>query len=119
MPWGRPRWTIAALVGQATIYEHLAQAIVAVRLPGTLSFADRIREAIEPQVAPVECLAVVRYVLAVRVARGGALRTPEAETALQRLQVYEATRIASCVTDQRSRDSSFQAFALSDLAPLH
>jgi hypothetical protein len=118
MPWGRPRWRIAALLEQGQIYEQLVHAIVSVRLSGPPGFGERIRQVMESQLAPVQCLAVVRYLVAVRAARGGALDTPQAQTALRRLAAYDATRIASCATDQQSRDSSFPPFALGDLAPL-
>jgi hypothetical protein len=126
----RPTWTIAAYVRQGRIYEVLAHSIVAAQhpLPDDLTrqvhsaseevrteiqtqFDDRIRQAMEPQIAPVECLAVVRYALAARAARAGSLDTEFTQIAIDRLQAYGDERIAQCITEQQHRDASFQAYA--------
>ena len=128
-PYGRPVWTIAAYVSQGRVYEVLAHAIVAavhplprdlahqiahasedVRADIQTQFDDRIRQAMEPQIAPVECLAVVRYALAARAARAGTLDTDATRAAIDRLQAYGDDRIASCISDQRTRDPSFAAY---------
>lgn len=125
----RPTWTIAAYVRQGRIYEVLAHSIVAAQhpLPDDLSrqvhsaseevrteiqtqFDDRIRQAMEPQIAPVECLAVVRYALAARAARAGSLDTEFTQIAIDRLQAYGDERIAQCIAEQQARDASFQAY---------
>ncbi len=129
MAYNRPTWTVAALVRQGRIYEVLAHAIVAaqhplpadiqrqishasedVRLELQTQFDDRIRQAMEPQIAPVECLAVVRYALAARAARAGSLDTEFTRQAIDRLQAYGDDRIAQCIQDQRTHDSTFAAY---------
>jgi hypothetical protein len=64
----------------------------------------------EPQIAPVECLAVVRYALAARAAHASTLDTPATRQAIDRLQAYGDDRIAQCITEQQARDSTFQAY---------
>lgn len=129
MAYTRPTWTVAALVRQGRIYEVLAHAIVAAQhpLPTDLQrqishasedvrteiqtqFDDRIRQAMESQIAPVECLAVVRYALAARAARAGSLDTEFTRQAIDRLQAYGDDRIAQCITEQRAHDSTFAAY---------
>lgn len=126
----RPTWTIAAYVRQGRIYEVLAHAIVAaqhplptdlqrqishasedVRLEIQTQFDDRIRQAMEPQIAPVECLAVIRYALAARAARAGSLDTEYTRQAIDRLQAYGDDRIAQCIEQARATDASFQAYS--------
>ncbi len=129
LAYNRPTWTVAALVRQGRIYEVLAHAIVAAQhpLPEDLQrqfsraspdvqaelqtqFDDRIRQAMEPQIAPVECLAVIRYALAARAARVGSLDTEFTRQAIDRLQAYGDDRIAQCIDDQRTHDSTFAAY---------
>lgn len=129
MAYNRPTWTVAALVSQGRVYEVLAHAIVAaqhplpedlqrqiahasedVRLEIQTQFDDRIRQAMEPQIAPVECLAVVRYALAARAARLGSLDTPATRQAIDRLQAYGDDRIAQCIQEQQTRDAAFAAY---------
>ena len=129
LTYTRPTWTIAALVAQGRVYEVLAHAIVAAQhpLPADLQhqiqhasedvrteiqtqFDDRIRQAMEPQIAPVECLAVVRYALAARAARASTLDTPATRQAIDRLQAYGDDRIGECIAAQQAQDSTFAAY---------
>jgi hypothetical protein len=109
---GSPTWTVAALVRQAAAYETLVRAITVGSadvgaLVGTPGAGARIRAATAPQLEPIRCLAVVRYVLAARAAHAGTLVTPEAIAASQRLADYGHDFAERCVEDQRTRDTSF------------
>jgi tetratricopeptide (TPR) repeat protein len=125
----RPAWAIAAYVRQGRIYEVLAHAIVSAQhpLPEDLQrqiarasedvrteiqtqFDDRIRQALEQEIAPVECLAVVRYALAARAARAGSLDTEFTRQAIERLQAYGDERIGQCIAEQQTRDATFASY---------
>ena len=110
MAWRRAPWTLRALVAQAGIYERLARAVVA-----ALRTEAQFRDVLEPQIAPVECLAVVRYVLAVRAARAASIRIPEVTQAVDQLHRYRSDRIARCIDDQRTRDSTFSRYQPGEL----
>ncbi|MFO0680598.1 MAG: tetratricopeptide repeat protein [Sandaracinus sp.] len=129
LTYNRPTWTVAALVRQGRVYEVLAHAIVAAQhpLPEDLQhqfsraspdvqaelqtqFDDRIRQAMEPQIAPVECFAVVRYALAARAARAGSLDTEFTRQAIDRLQAYGDDRIAQCIEQGRAQDQTLGAY---------
>jgi TolA-binding protein len=129
LAYRRPVWSIAAYVAQGRVYEVLAHAIVAAQhpLPRDLAhqiahasedvradiqtqFDDRIRQAMEGQIAPVECLAVVRYALAARAARVGSLDTDATRAAIDRLQAYGDDRIAQCISDARTHDATLAEY---------
>jgi hypothetical protein len=117
-----PRWALLAYVAQASRYEALAAEVVAAadelargrRLPpGAL--ADRFAT----DIAPVQCLAVVRYVLVVRAARAGAMfADPSARFALERLHVYGSQAIADCARDETHRDPTFRMWTPDELIAL-
>jgi len=108
--WTRASWTIQALIGQACVYERLAAAIRGASLVSG-------NDAFDVQIAPIECLAVARYVLAVRGARAGGIRLPAVTTAIAQLGRYSTDRLSRCVADQQRRDSSFAPFSPLDLEP--
>ena len=118
---GSPTWTLAALVREGQIYARLAWAIrdQAHQFPQyPPQFGQRIVTAMEPQIAPLDCLAIVRYILAVRAARAAGMRTEYTTLALDALAGYELTRVTTCAADQHARDSTFAPFTPGDLRPL-
>lgn len=115
---GSPEWTIAAYARQADIYERLAHAIA------TATANPRFRDVIEPQVAPIQCLATIRRVLAVRTTRAaiaGPIHVPVqqrvAQRALDALILVPIPELQRCIAQQRRIDSSFAPFGLYDLRP--
>lgn len=114
---GSPRWTTASYVRQAQIYEALASCMVdAMTGPRVPRFAPDdstaralrpvggwqahleagLQHAIRPQVDPLECRAVVRYLLAIRESRLSAIDSPEATLAAERLSTYPQGRVDVC-----------------------
>jgi tetratricopeptide (TPR) repeat protein len=129
LEYGRPTWTIAAFVRQGRVYEILARAVLTtpfvmpadlarrargasqeVREELRVQVEDRIRQALDAQVRPVECFAIVRYALAARAARAGALDNEYTRIAIDRLQAYGDERIAECIAGEQQRDASFAAY---------
>lgn len=60
-------------------------------------------------------MALVRYLLAVRVARAGGLEPPEAAIGRSRLRAHGAT--LACTLAQQARDPTFAPFTPADLEP--
>ena len=129
LQYRRPTWTIAAYVRQGRTYEILARAILntpfvmpddlarrtrgasqEVRDEVRVQVEDRIRQLLDEQVRPVECLAIVRYALAARAARAGSLDNEYTRIAVDRLQAYGDERIAECIAAQQAQDASFTAY---------
>lgn len=131
----RPAWTIASYVRQGRAYEILARSILntpivlpldlqrAFRQAGPdereeyrLDFEDKVRQVLDREVRPVECLAVARYALAARAARAGSFDDEYTRTAIDRLQAYGDERIAECIADAQARDATFQGYAPGEFA---
>jgi len=131
----RPRWTIASYVRQGRVYEILARAILntPIVLPLDLQrafrqadpdereelrleFDDKVRQVLDSQVRPVECLAVARYALAARAARAGSFDDEYTRAAIDRLQAYGDERIAECITEAQARDATFQGYVPGEFA---
>ena len=55
---------------------------------------DRIHQALDQRVRPVECFAIARYALAARAARAGSIDNEFTRIAIDRLQAYGDERIA-------------------------
>ncbi len=107
-------WSSAAYARQGQIYETLARAS---RRSLPVVGRDRARAAVDVQTRPIDCLAVVRYVLVVRAARAGGFRTALTRAVLDALVRYPFAEAASCVVEQRTRDASFAPLTLADMAP--
>jgi TolA-binding protein len=135
LEYGRPTWTIAAFVRQGRVYEILARAVLntpfvmpqdlarrargasqAVRDELRVQVEDRIRQALDQQVRPVECFAIVRYALAARAARAGSIDNEYTRIAIDRLQAYGDERIGECITAEQQRDPSFAAYTAGEFA---
>lgn len=131
----RPAWTIASYVRQGRAYEILARSILNTpivvpldlqrafrqadpdeREDLQLEFEDRIRQALDSQVRPVECMAVARYALAARAARAGSFDDQYTRAATDRLQAYGDERIAECIAEAQARDATFQGYVPGEFA---
>lgn len=127
--YNRPAWIIAAYVRQGRVYEALVRMVLELpfitpqdlqaemrRLPPEdreeirFMIEDRIRQVLDAQVRPFECLAVVRYALASRVARAASFDNENTRLAIDRLQAYGDERIASCIADHRQNDPTFESY---------
>ena len=125
----RPTWTIAAFVRQGRIYEVLAKAVLNTPfvVPADLQkkmhglpadsqdeiktqVEDTIRQLLDSRVRPIECLAVGRYALAARAARAGSIDNDYTREAFDRINAYGDERIAECIAQVASTDSTFQAY---------
>ena len=113
------RWTVAAFVRQGEIYARLVDALrfgmpppPAILLQGSPDFAERVRAAMEPQLRPVLCLAVVRWVLAVRAGRAGMLDTDATRAAAGYLAREAPEVIAQCVAEQHAEPSPDEVHTL-------
>jgi hypothetical protein len=128
-PYRRPTWTIAAFVRQGRIYEILARAVLNTpfvvpadlqkKMKGLPDYAkddikvqveDAIRQLLDQQVRPIECLAVARYALASRAGRVGNLDNDYTREANDRINAYGDERIAECVAQAAATDASFTAY---------
>lgn len=131
----RPNWTIAAFVRQGRIYEVLAKAVLNTpfvmpadleskvrRAPAEareevrIQVEDSIRQVLDKQVRPIECLAVARYALAARAARAGSLDTDHTRQAIDRLQAYGDERISECIAQAAQQDASFAPYKPGEFA---
>ena len=131
----RPTWTIAAYARQGRIYEVLAKAILNTpfvipkdmqkqmqKLPADaredvrLQVEDRVRQVLDQQTRPVECIAVVRYALAARAAKVANIDNEYTQQAITRLGAYGDERIAECIAEQQAKDSSLQAYQPGEFA---
>ncbi len=129
MAYRRPNWTIAAFVRQGRVYEVLAKAVLntpfvvpadmkktMAKLPDyareevRIQVEDKVRQVLDAQTRPIECLAVYRYALAARAARVGAIDNEYTQQAISRLGAYGEERIAECIAEQAAKDSSVQAY---------
>jgi len=126
--------SVVALHRQGSLYEALVRAVLGARfeLPQDTRrqlrrasartredvrarIEDRVRETLDAQVRPVECRAVERYTLAVRLARRASLPTPEATRARERLAAYGAERVRECLAAAHARDPSFGPWVAGEL----
>ncbi len=129
LAYERPMWSIATFVRQGRIYEVLARAIL--RAPFVMpadmqrqlrrvgedarediriQVQDRIQAALDEQVRPIDCLAIVRYALASRAARAGSIDSEYTRLAIDRLSAYGEERIEQCVTEAAAQDPTFGAY---------
>lgn len=128
-PYNRPPWTVASLVRQGRIYEILARAVLNTPfvVPADMQkqmrglpeeakddikfqVEDAIRQVLDEQVRPIECLAVARYALASRAARAGTIDTEFTQIASDRINAYGDERIAECVEQAARQDATFAAY---------
>jgi hypothetical protein len=126
LDYQRPHWSIAAYVRQGRTYEHLTRAIADAQhpLPGGMivqigraspdvqaqiarEFNDRIRRALLEELEPVDCLAMIAYLRAVRVQEASLLDTERGAYALDRLAAYGVDRVQRCAREQRTREYAF------------
>ena len=131
----RPVWTIGAFVRQGRIYEILARAVLNTpfvvprdlqkKMKGLPDYAkddikiqveDAIRQLLDQQVRPIECLAVARYALASRAARAGNIDNEYTQEASDRINAYGDERIAECVAQAAQQDTSFEAYRPGEFA---
>ncbi|MFT3922644.1 MAG: tetratricopeptide repeat protein [Myxococcales bacterium] len=129
MAYRRPTWTIAAFVRQGRVYEVLAKAVLntpfvvpadmkktMAKLPDyaredvRVQVEDKVRQVLDAQTRPIECLAVYRYALAARAAKVGSIDNEYTQQAISRLGAYGEERIAECIAEQAAKDSSVQAY---------
>jgi len=127
--YNRPGWVIAAYVRQGRVYELLTKAVLelpfvmpedlnremrgfsaAEREEVRFQIEDRIRQVLDAQARPFECLAVVRFALASRVARASSFDDAMTQLAIDRLQAYGEERIAQCIEEHRQRDTTFEPY---------
>jgi len=128
-PYRRPTWTIAAFVRQGRIYETLARGVLNAPfvVPNDLKakmrglpedqqdsvkvqVEDTIRQLLDQEVRPIECLAVARYALASRAGRAGNIDDQYTREATDRINAYGDERIAECVAQAAASDPSFAAY---------
>jgi tetratricopeptide (TPR) repeat protein len=128
-PYRRPTWTIAAFVRQGRIYEVLARAVLNTpfTVPADLQkkmkglpqdsqdeikvqVEDALRQVLDSKTRPIECLAVARYALAARAARAGSIDDAQTREAFDRINAYGDERIAECVAQAATQDSTFEAY---------
>jgi hypothetical protein len=117
------------------VYEVLAKSILntpftmpadlkkqAAKLPADaredirLRVEDSIRQVLDQETRPVECIAVVRYALAARAAKVAAIDNEYTQQAITRLGAYGDERIAECIAAQQAKDSSLQAYTPGEFA---
>jgi hypothetical protein len=129
LAYRRPQWTIASYVRQGRAYEILARSVLntpavvpldvqrALRQAGPeeredleLQLDDRVRQTLDNQARPLECLAVARYALAARAGRAGSFDDEYTRAAIDRLQAYGDERIAECIAEAQARDATFQGY---------
>lgn len=129
LAYRRPQWTIASYVRQGRAYEILARSVLntptvvpldvqrALRQAGPdereeleLQLEDSIRQTLDSQARPLECLAVARYALAARAGRAGSFDDEYTRAAIDRLQAYGDERIAECIAEAQARDKTFQGY---------
>jgi cellulose synthase operon protein C len=128
--YGRPNWTIASFVRQGRIYEVLSKGILnapfvvpadlkkqMVKLPADskeqikIQVEDTVRQQLDTQTRPIECLAVVRYALAARAAKIASIDNEYTQQAISRLGAYGDERIGQCIAERQAQDASLQAYA--------
>ncbi|MDW8246604.1 MAG: tetratricopeptide repeat protein [Sandaracinaceae bacterium] len=130
LAYRRPESTVAVYALQGRAYEFLARGIAEANLtplPDELQrqirragadvraeieaqFQATIQQFLESQIRPVECFAIVRYALAARLARQAGIGGEHAQTAVSRIQSYGEERVAECMNQQHSSDSSFAPY---------
>jgi len=129
MGYKRPTWTIAAFVREGRVYEVLAKAVLSTpfvvpadmkktmaKLPADsredvrIQVEDKVRQVLDGQTRPIECLAVYRYALAARAAKIGSIDNEYTQQAISRLGAYGEERIAECIAEQQAKDNSVQAY---------
>lgn len=138
-PYQRPAWSVAALVQQGRLYEIVGNAILNAPVPFVLPrelaeqlrgqrldqatrdelqyvIEDQVRMVLDERTRPIECLAVARYALAARAARVANMDTEYTRTAIDRLQAYGDERIAECIAEAQSNDSTFEAYTAGEFA---
>ncbi|MCA9582846.1 MAG: hypothetical protein KC416_13700, partial [Myxococcales bacterium] len=127
--YGRPAWTVAALVRQGRVYEVLARAILNAKfvMPADLQkqlkrmdefqredirfeVEGAVQQVLDQRVRPVECFAVARYALAARAAQAGSLDTEFTQIAVDRLQAYGDERIGECIAEAQKNDPNFASY---------
>lgn len=125
----RPNWTIAAFVQQGRIYEVLAKAVLNTPfvVPADLKkkmrglpedskadikiqVEDAIKQLLDKEVRPIECLAVSRYALAARAGSAGNVDNEYTRRSIDRINAYGDERIAECVAQAAAKDPSFAAY---------
>jgi cellulose synthase operon protein C len=135
LEYRRPRWTIAAYVRQGRVFEILANAVLnapfvlpddiqrqlrgldaASREDVRLQVEDQVRQMLDQQARPLECVAIGRYALAVRAAAAGSLDDELTRFAVDRLQTYGEERIGVCIEEVRARDATMQPYAPGEFA---
>ncbi|MET0287623.1 MAG: tetratricopeptide repeat protein [Polyangiales bacterium] len=128
--YGRPNWTIASYVRQGRIYEVLSKGILnapfivptdlkkqMAKLPDDakenikIQVEDTVRQQLDTQTRPIECLAVVRYALAARAAKIAAIDNEYTQQAVSRLGAYGDERIGQCIAERQAQDASLQAYS--------
>lgn len=131
----RPAWTIAAYTRQGRVYEVLAKAVLntpftipadmkrqMAKLPSDaredvrVQVEDTVRQLLDQQTRPIECFAVVRYALAARAAKVGAIDNEYTQQAVTRLSAYGDERIAECIAEQQAKDSSLAPYQPGEFA---
>jgi cellulose synthase operon protein C len=127
--FNRPGWIIAAYVRQGRVYELLTKAVLELPfvVPDDLKremrglsaddreeirfqIEDRIRQVLDVHARPFECLAIVRYALASRVARASSFDNEMTQMATDRLQAYGEERVAECIVEHQKRDPTFESY---------
>ncbi|MBC7172405.1 MAG: tetratricopeptide repeat protein [Polyangiaceae bacterium] len=135
LEYRRPTWTIAAYVRQGRVFEILANAVLnapfvlpqeierqlrgldaASREEVRLGVEDQVRQMLDDQARPLECVAIGRYALAVRAAVAGSLDDELTRFAVDRLQTYGEERITRCIEQVRASDNSMQPYQPGEFA---
>jgi tetratricopeptide (TPR) repeat protein len=135
LEYRRPHWTIAAYVRQGRVFEILATAVLNApfvlpediqrqlrsvdelsREDIRLQVEDQVRQLLDEQARPLECVAIGRYALAVRAASAGSLDDEFTRQAVDRLQSYGEERIAECIEQVRARDATMPPYQPGEFA---
>lgn len=123
LAYAEPEWVVAARVRQGVAYQLFAEAIVATpmvipddlaasfaraRIPAmAVELESRIRAALAPQAEHFRCLAVARFVDALRAARALARADRWSGMAASQLAGLEEAQIIGCIEALRRGEASF------------
>ncbi|MFK8003208.1 MAG: hypothetical protein AB8H86_26800 [Polyangiales bacterium] len=138
-------WSVAALSQQGRVQEVLADAIRTINVPFVLPAAvqqqlagqqigaatraqlhaqitSTVQQVLDALSRPMQCLALVRYVKAVRLARvaspgGPMVNEPHSKFALGRLNAVPHATLEDCMREARTQDPSLRPIAPGEFRP--
>lgn len=103
-----PRWTVAALVAEAQLYELFASSLAALtadarRVGGSTNArteSDRLRRSLARLRETFECHAIARYRMALVTANSSALASPAVDLAADAVRRFGRARAEACPADR-------------------